>query len=222
MHARELVELAAIVSAHGPALIRGGKSIPAQKHRTVLDHLQGSAGPLGAAAKDGLVDVADDADDARRDARISGPRFAACWKRFSPAKCSRGCGRPCSVPTIGRRGTDEAEPVARSVLIGHIEARHRVLTLMARTPGIDAEAAVKLNRLRRRAERWTDLLVGHLADMHGVSEFAFDPQRARDFAEDWRSSKRFTGQSARLAVGVGLVAGGIPARCSARRAPTPN
>ena len=34
---------------------------------------------------------------------------------------------------------------------------------MVRGPGIDAEAAVKLNRLRRRVERWTDLLVGHLA-----------------------------------------------------------
>ena len=45
---------------------------------------------------------------------------------------------------------------------------------------------MKFDRLRRRAERWTDLLVGHLAGMHDVSEFAFDPRRASDFAEDWR------------------------------------
>ncbi len=81
---------------------------------------------------------------------------------------------------------DEAEPAARSVLIGHMEARHRVLTLMVRGPGIDAEAALKLNRLRRRTECWTDLLVGHLAGRYAVSEFAFDPQRARDFAQDLR------------------------------------
>ena len=42
-----------------------------------------------------------------------------------------------------RRGADDAEPVARSVLIGHMEARHRVLTLLVRAPGIDAEAAVE-------------------------------------------------------------------------------
>ena len=50
-----------------------------------------------------------------------------------------------------------------------------------------------MDRLRRRAERWTDLLVGHLAGMHGTSEFAFDPRRARDFAEDWQYRRGFQG-----------------------------
>jgi hypothetical protein len=91
-----------------------------------------------------------------------------------------------------RRHSDEAEPAARSVLIGHMEARHRVLTLMVRGPGIDAEAALGLNRIRRRTERWTDLLVGHLAGRYAVSEFAFNPPRAEDFAQDFhdRSQRR--------------------------------
>jgi hypothetical protein len=83
-------------------------------------------------------------------------------------------------------GSRQAEPVARSVLIGHLEARHRVLTLLVRGRGIDAEQGVKLNHLRRRSERWTDLLVGYLSGLHDVSEFAIDPARARDFAEDLR------------------------------------
>jgi hypothetical protein len=74
--------------------------------------------------------------------------------------------------------------VARSVLIGHLEARHRVLLLLVRGPGIHAEAAMKLNHLRRRIERWTDLLVGYLAGLDDVGEFAFDPDRAKDFAQD--------------------------------------
>ena len=82
------------------------------------------------------------------------------------------------------QGTQEAEPVARSVMIGHMEARHRVLTLLVRGPGIDAEAAVKLNQLRRRTERWTDMLVGYLSGPYDVGEFAIDPHRAEDFAED--------------------------------------
>jgi hypothetical protein len=86
-----------------------------------------------------------------------------------------------------RRGVDELEPVARSVMIGHMEARHRALTLLVHGPDVDAEAAVKLNRLRRRAECWTDVLVGHLAALHDVSEFAVDPKRARDFAKDLSS-----------------------------------
>jgi hypothetical protein len=83
-----------------------------------------------------------------------------------------------------RCGAAEAEPVARSVLIGHMEARHRVLSLLVRSTEIDPDAAEQLNRLRRKAERWTDLLIGHLVRMHDVSEFAFDPKRAKDFAED--------------------------------------
>jgi len=78
----------------------------------------------------------------------------------------------------------EMEAVGRSILIGHLEARHRVLLLLVRGPGVDAEGAVKLNALRRRAERWTDLLVGYLSQLGDVSEFAFDPERARDFRDD--------------------------------------
>ena len=87
----------------------------------------------------------------------------------------------------------EAEPIARSVLIGHLEARHRVLMLLVGGLGIDVEAAVRLNQLRRRVERWTDLLIGYLAGHDDVSEFAIEPERARDFAEDLRSQSQCPG-----------------------------
>jgi hypothetical protein len=96
-----------------------------------------------------------------------------------------------------RRQADVAEPIAHSVLIGHLEARHRVLTLLVSGPGIDAEEAVKLNRLRRRSEHWIDLLVGRLAQQFPVSEFAIAPDRARQFAEDLhRQSRREGGRMA--------------------------
>ena len=81
------------------------------------------------------------------------------------------------------RGASEFESLARSIMIGHMEARHRVLILLVREPGVDAEGAVKLNHLRRRAERWTDLLVGHLAQLGDVSEFACDVERGSSFRE---------------------------------------
>ena len=43
---------------------------------------------------------------------------------------------------------------------------------------------MKLNHLRRRAERWTDLLVGYLARHGDVAEFAFDVDRAVEFSRD--------------------------------------
>jgi hypothetical protein len=78
------------------------------------------------------------------------------------------------------------------VLIGHVEARHRVLMLLTReAKNIDAKAVVKLNRIRRRSERWTDLLVGRAGGVREVAEFAVDPRRAQDFADDAPSRRGF-------------------------------
>jgi predicted nucleic acid-binding protein len=85
-----------------------------------------------------------------------------------------------------RTGTADAEPVVRSVWLGHLEARRRALTILVRGPGVDSHEAVVLNHLRRRAERWNDMFIGHLA-VHGeVSEFAFDAELADEFARDFR------------------------------------
>jgi hypothetical protein len=66
-----------------------------------------------------------------------------------------------------------------------------VLRLLARGTSIEAKAVVKLNRIRRRSERWTDLLVGRLGVVQDVSEFATNPKRAQDFAEDAPSRRGF-------------------------------
>lgn len=82
----------------------------------------------------------------------------------------------------------DAEPLVKSILIGHMEARNRVLRLVLYAPGVAAENAVQINRLRSQAERWTDLLIGSLLDLADVSDFAVDAQRARDFGDDFDRS----------------------------------
>ena len=71
--------------------------------------------------------------------------------------------------------------MARSVLIGHCEARHRVLTLLARGQGIDSEDVIRLNRLRRRAERWSDLLVGNSPECTASANLPSRPRGPRNF-----------------------------------------
>lgn len=82
-------------------------------------------------------------------------------------------------------GTSEAEPLVRSILIGHMEARNRALRLLLYAPGVAADDAVAINSLRSQTERWTDLLIGSLLAEGDVAEFAFDPERARDFSDDF-------------------------------------
>jgi hypothetical protein len=180
MHARDLVELAAIVSAHGLALVESGEPIPAQ---SIEQYWTTSKVRLDRWAWR-LKRFSSDSQAQSPSSQWSGIRGVLEEILIGEMLTRTWTAVLCAYDR--RRGTDDAEPVARSVLIGHMEARHRVLTFMVRNQGIDAEEAIKLNRLRRRAERWTDLLVGHLVNLHDVSEFAFDPQRATDFAEDLR------------------------------------
>jgi hypothetical protein len=78
----------------------------------------------------------------------------------------------------------ETGPIVRSIFVGHLEARNRVLNLMLQGQGFGVEASVLLNRLRHRIERWIDMLLGYVHTAGDAQEFAFDPERMLDFADD--------------------------------------
>ncbi len=83
-------------------------------------------------------------------------------------------------------GVSEFEPIVRSALVGHLEARNRVLHALLKGRGFSVEEGVRLNRLRRQTERWTDMMLAHLAGSFDVAEFAFDVPMMQEFAEDLR------------------------------------
>ena len=86
-----------------------------------------------------------------------------------------------------RRREIEAEPIARSILAGHLEARNRALRLLTSEQGPFAAQQAALNQLRLKTERWSDLLLAHLADVADVAPLAFDTARLNDFACDHRT-----------------------------------
>jgi hypothetical protein len=189
MHARDLMELAAIVSAHGPVLV----DAQSLSERQIEQYWTASKCRLdrwGRSLKQ-FVQAPPAAGTRERYARwqsIAG----VCEEVLTGEVLTRVWTAVLCIYDR-RRGQAELEPVARSVLIGHLEARHRVLTLMVRGPGVDAEEAVKLNHLRRRCERWGDMLVGYLSPLHDIGEFAFEAARARDFADDLHYQARLRG-----------------------------
>lgn len=83
-----------------------------------------------------------------------------------------------------RQDRREVGPVVRSIYLGHLEARNRVLSLMLQGQGFGVESAVILNRLRHRTERWIDMLLGYVQTACDVREFAFDTERMLEFAAD--------------------------------------
>ncbi len=194
MHTRELMELAAIVSAHGPVLVQGRGRVSecgieqywvASKCRLdrwyrALKAFDRSAAGRAAARDRSPRSPAPPFPDALLEEILTGEVLARVWAAVLSAYDRR-------------RGTQEAEPIVRSVLIGQFEARHRVLTLLVRASNINTAWAMRLNALRRRCERWTDLLVGYLTGLEDVADFAVEPDRARDFAEDLRYRSHLAG-----------------------------
>jgi len=115
----------------------------------------------------------------------------ATWRRAEPvireifiAEALTRVWTSVLVASDQRRQLCHAEPVARSVFVGHLEARRCALEFMVSGTDVPMRGLSQLDRLRRRAERWTDVLIGHLAIRYGVGEFAFRKQRANDFGRD--------------------------------------
>ena len=81
------------------------------------------------------------------------------------------------------RGSTQASPIARHTLTGHNEARNRALTLMVKGMDVPLGSLSQVDRLRRKAERWSDLLCGHLVLNFQLEEFAFEPDRAVEFGQ---------------------------------------
>ncbi|MCA9247440.1 MAG: hypothetical protein KDA42_10005 [Planctomycetales bacterium] len=86
-------------------------------------------------------------------------------------------------------GHGEEEPIVQSIYMGHLEMRYRVLQLMVEGDMGQTDTGIQLNHLRRRCERWTDLLISYMLQTANVAEFAFDADRAADFAENLQRNR---------------------------------
>jgi hypothetical protein len=180
MHANELVELAAAISAEGPALL----GVPGAVSMVGL-------AAYWAASKCRLQRWSRRLKSFRDRLVVHPPATSLPWPAALPlcreVLASEILTRVCTgfwAAFDRQRGSREAEPLARSVWVGHLEARHSVLNLLARGNGLpDAEAAA-LDRLRRASERWSDLLLAPFATLGEVTDLAHDPERLADFADD--------------------------------------
>jgi hypothetical protein len=190
MHARELVELAALVTVHGPVLVQNSGRISEQSIEQYWVASKSRLDRWGRALK-GLS--SHPGDVARHAAQREQPRLGGLIEEILAGEVLTRVWTAVMCAYDRRRGTEQVEPIVRSVLVGHLEARHRVLRLLVSGPHVDVELAVKLNRLRRSTERWTDTLIGYLTGLDDLSRFAVDPDRAEEFAEDLRYRSHLAG-----------------------------
>ena len=187
MHARQLVELAAHLASHGEVLIRGARRLSNNSLQAYWTASKCRLDRWASAMK--TMRQHDVWGWSHEHARQPALARALLEEVLTGELLTRvWTGVVCGFER--REKSNEAEPVVRSVLVGHLEARHRALQLLVSGQCLRAEDVVSLNRLRRRTECWTDLLLGYLMPVHDAREFAFDPVRARDFAQGLQDERQ--------------------------------
>ncbi len=77
------------------------------------------------------------------------------------------------------RSENSAGEMVRNVFLGQQEARREVIQMLSDENRLPTPEAASVEQLRRRVERWTDLLLGPLVLKYDVTEFVFDEGCAR-------------------------------------------
>ena len=88
--------------------------------------------------------------------------------------------------------SDEFAPLFHSILVSHIESRHRCLNMIVFGQGLSVESSVRLNRLRRNLESYSDQLLAVLPQSPSIEAYCFDARtvlsRRRELVQSVDSS----------------------------------
>lgn len=182
MHVSELAELAAVVAVHTSNILAEGRRFPAaqlERYWTLAKcRLDRWGRAIRSVSHDDLHPFTM-ADTTGHKALIEEILTSEVLTRVWTA----------AVTAHDRKfGIEDAEPLARSIFLGHQELRNRVLRWMISGRQLSPRQLDSLNVLRRRMERWIDALLAHLAPAIDISPWVIDRERAGDFSQDLRDN----------------------------------
>ena len=191
--ANVLVELASLVAYHGDAFLRAHSGISRSgvdaywcASRNRMDAWSASMKQMETTAREIAYGSPEHSDRLR----------AATWEKVKPlieeiltSEVLTRTWAAIGCELDRRNGTEDIESFVRSILTGHLEARHRLLRLVFNKLQLSEKQLRHVDQIRRRAERWTDVILGYLVSSCQVDEFAFDINRVVDFSQSLRSQQ---------------------------------
>ena len=95
--------------------------------------------------------------------------------------------RVCAAATLAYdtyHKTQSLAPVARSIFLGHQESRNRALLTILKMHESRPNEGRRLNVLRQKCERWTDMFLAYFPVTPEVERMSFDIERCKEFATD--------------------------------------
>jgi hypothetical protein len=185
MHAIQLVDLAAVLAFHGPALLF--------RRELVSEEAMQAYWLASRARFDQWHRLL--ADYRHFEEHHEADNLSLWWQNNEPMIDEVLLSEPLvrvyaaiSAHLDGIRNGQEISPITHAVYLSHLEVRNRVLQLLLTSRVIPLVAAVRINSLRTLIERWSDALLGHLhADSAKENDFySVDVNRMRAFSEDAR------------------------------------
>lgn len=190
MQANELMELSAAISVHGPAFVRGegrlsrsGLETYWSASRKRLDQWYQAINADRVIAGDGWLWPKKAADQRQR--KLRWQKLAPVLEEIFAAEVLTRIWTAIACESDRRSGGSYVTPLVRSILIGQLDTRNRALHLLVRWQASDLVEVAALNNMRRRTERWTDLLLACLLPDCNVEDVAHDQQRTNEFAFDF-------------------------------------
>ena len=182
MHSALLVDLAAVVAEHGPAILYGRDSLTpeamtqywtATRARFNLWHQ--ALGRYRRAEKTGssiaILEWWNDHVEVMEEILVS--------EILTRVVAALGAGMDADA------SDEEISPVTHTIHLNHLEARNRVQQIMLLAHGKTAQDAAQLNRLRQGVESWTDVLIGRMSvRTREPIQYAINQDRAIEYAEE--------------------------------------
>jgi hypothetical protein len=78
----------------------------------------------------------------------------------------------------------ELTGLANGIFVAQLEVSNKAMRLLLQMPESHRDAVDRVNQLRLRLERWTDLLLGCLPESRIAARYGFDRRRISEFALD--------------------------------------
>src|SRR5688500_9002856 len=127
MHARELAELAALVAVNSPAIIHGSEPVA---HEVSEQYWTASKCRLDRWGRL-LRQLTALTDQALRPPTLSWPRVRPALEEILATELLPRLWTATAAAYDAARGDQDLEPVARNIFNGHLDARRRLLALLA-------------------------------------------------------------------------------------------
>jgi hypothetical protein len=184
MHCVLIADLAAMMSQHGPAILQGSDRVPAEAvsqywsaSRNRLELWHQTMARYRAAEDSGNV----------MQLKFWWQQHAGIMEEVLVTEMLTRVVAAIAAGLDAMQRVDEISPVTHAVYLSHLEARNRVQQIMLFGRGNSVSDAVRLNRLRRVVERWTDTIIGRVSiEMPDLTRYAINVDRARQHASEAR------------------------------------